>query len=166
MERLRHGARLAREMNLPILVSGGAPDRTKANELSEAQVMAKVLQDELGIQVRWIEDQSNTTEENLKNSLGILEKDQIKKIYLATHFWHMPRVLQTVIQIQRKQATTVTKKDSSGNGFDMEVVPAPHGYYQKQNYTPLDFYPSSEGFQRTRWIFHELMDSLQCVIKY
>lgn len=166
MERIRYGARLAREMNLPILVSGGAPDRTQLNELSEAQVMAKVLQDELGIQVRWIEGQSHTTEENLKNSLEILEKDQIKKIYLVTHFWHMPRALQTVRQIQKKQATTVTKKDDSRNGSDIEIVLAPHGYYQKQNYTPLDFYPSSEGFQRTRWIIHELLGSLYYRIKY
>jgi len=166
MERVRFGARLATEMNLPILVSGGAPDRTQVNELSEAQVMAKVLEEELGIQVRWIEDQSNTTEENLKNSLEILEKDQIQRIYLVTHFWHMPRALQTLRQIQRKQATTITQKNNSGNGFDIEIVPAPHGYYQKQNYTPLDFYPSSEGFQRTRWVLYELLGSLYYRIKY
>jgi len=77
----------------------------------------------------------------------------------------MPRALQTVRQIQKKQATTITRKDSSGNGLDMEVVPAHHGYYQKQNYTPLDFYPSSEGFQRTRWVFHELLGSLYYRIK-
>lgn len=166
MERLRHGAHLTREMNLPILVSGGAPDRTKANEFSEAQVMAKVLQEEFGIQVQWIENQSNTTEENLKNSLEILEKDQIKKIYLVTHFWHMPRALQTVRQIQRKREAVVTKKNDAGNDFDIEVIPAPHGYYQKHSYTPLDFYPSSEGLQRTRWVLHELLGSLYYRIKY
>ncbi len=29
-------------------------------------------------------------------------------------------------------------------------VPAPMGFYQKTALTPLDFYRSSEGFQRTR----------------
>jgi len=45
------------------------------------------------------------------------------------------------------------------------VIAAPHGYYQKELYMPLDFYPSAEGFQRTRWIFHELWGVLYYRIK-
>ncbi len=43
LERLRVGARLAKESNLPILLTGGAPDRTDARDLSEAMVMSVVL---------------------------------------------------------------------------------------------------------------------------
>jgi hypothetical protein len=40
------------------------------------------------------------------------------------------------------------------------------GFYQKEQYTPLDFYPSNEGFQRTRWIWHELLGSLWYWLKF
>ena len=139
MERLRHGARLAKQTQLPILVSGGAPDRSSPQELAEGQVMQKVLEQELALSPRWIESQSNTTEENAKLSALTLKKEGIHTIYLVTHFWHMPR------------AQTFFEKEG------LNVVPAPMGFYQKTVFTPLDFYPSSEGFQRTRWIWHEIL---------
>ncbi len=77
---------MTRTLNIPILVGGEASDRTTEGELSEAQVMAKVLLEEFGIQVKWIEDQSNTTKEDIKNSIVILSKENIEKVYLVTHF--------------------------------------------------------------------------------
>lgn len=56
MERLRAGARLAKTINLPILLTGGAPDRMNAKDLSEAKVMSMVLKQELGIDARWVEE--------------------------------------------------------------------------------------------------------------
>ncbi len=166
-ERLRHAARLARTLNIPILLSGGAPDRTTEGELSEAQVMAQVLRQELGIDAKWIEDQSNTTEENLKNSLAILSRENIEKVYLVTHFWHMPRAMQTVKVIQKNDQKEGFKPNPivEQKWVNITVIAAPHGYYQKEQYTPLDFYPSAEGFQRTRWIFHELWGALYYRIK-
>ncbi len=153
------------------MVSGGAPDRTTKHELSEAQIMAKVLRQELGINARWIEDQSNTTEENLKNSLVILSRENIEKVYLVTHFWHMPRAMQTVKVIQKndqkleqKEGFKPTHSVEQKRG-GITVIAAPHGYYQKEQFTPLDFYPSAEGFQRTRWVFHELWGALYYRIK-
>jgi uncharacterized SAM-binding protein YcdF (DUF218 family) len=148
MERLRYGARLAKVTQLPVLLTGGAPDRVDKKDIPEAVLMSKVLQDELGIQSKWIEFSSNTTQENARESAQILRKEGIKTIYLVTHFWHMPR------------AKAIFKKE----GF--QVVEAPMGFYQKKNFTPLDFYPSSEGFQRTRWIFHEILGSLWYRLKF
>ncbi len=167
-ERLRHAAPLARTLNIPILLSGGAPDRTTEGELSEAQVMAQVLRQELGIDAKWIEDQSNTTEENLKNSLAILSRENIEKVYLVTHFWHMPRAMQTVKVIQKNDQKEGFKPNPTvgQKRVNITVIAAPHGYYQKEQYTPLDFYPSAEGFQRARWIFHELWGALYYRIKY
>ncbi len=170
-ERLRHAARLARALNIPILVSGGAPDKTTQDELSEAQVMAKMLREELGIDAKWIEDQSNTTEENLKNSLAILSSENIEKVYLVTHFWHMPRAMQTVKVIQKNDQKLDQKEGFKPNPtveqkqVNIAVIAAPHGYYQKEQYTPLDFYPSAEGFQRARRVFHELWGVLYYRIK-
>ena len=142
MERLRAGARLAKDSNLPILLTGGAPDRTDVKDLSEAMVMSMVLKQELGIEAKWLEEQSNTTQENALQSSKILNEEGIKTIYLVTHFWHMPRAK---VQFEKQ-------------GFT--VIEAPMGFYQKGQYIPLDFYPSNEGFQRTRWIWHELLGSL------
>jgi uncharacterized SAM-binding protein YcdF (DUF218 family) len=148
MERLRAGARLAKVSHLPILLTGGAPDRTNATDLSEAKVMSMVLKQELGIDARWLEEQSNTTQENALQSAKILHQEGIQTIYLVTHFWHMPRAR---VQFEKQ---------------GLKVVEVPMGFYQKEQLTPLDFYPSHEGFQRTRWIWHELLGALWYRLKF
>ena len=148
MERLRYGARLAKQTKLPILVTGGAPDKASTQELSEAFVMKLVLEQELGLSPQWLEEQSNTTQENAKFSARILKDEGIKTIYLVTHFWHMPR------------AQAIFEKEG------LIVIPAPMGFYQKTAFTPLDFYPSSEGFQRTRWIWHEILGNIWYRVKF
>lgn len=148
MERLRFGARLARATRLPILLTGGAPDKTSAKDISEAQLMSRVLQSELHLQARWVEGESSTTQENAKLSANMLKKENIHTIYLVTHFWHMPR------------AKAIFEREG------LRVLEAPMGFYQKQSFTPPDFYPSSEGLQRTRWIFHEILGSLWYRLKF
>jgi len=142
MERLRLGSRLAKATHLPVLVTGGAPDRVSAKDIPEAQLMSQVLQLELGSPVKWIEDQSATTQENAAFSAKILKKEHIDRIYLVTHFWHMPRA----------------KGFFEGQG--LRVIEVPTGFYQKEQFNPLDFYPSNEGFQRSRWIWHEILGEL------
>ena len=148
MERLRFGSRLAKVTGLPILVTGGAPDRVSEKDIPEATLMSHVLQDELGIKTNWIESNSNTTQENAQESAKILKKEGVQTIYLVTHFWHMPR------------AKAIFEKEG------LQVVEAPMGYYQKNQFTPLDFYPSSEGFQHARWIFHEILGQLWYRLKF
>ena len=148
LERLRYGARLAKQTNLPILVTGGAPDKTSSKDLAEAQVMKIVLEKEYSISPKWIEDQSNTTQENALRSAKMLKKDDIESVYLVTHFWHMPR------------AKTIFEKQG------LMVLEAPMGFYQKTAFTPSDFYPSSEGFQRTRWVWHEILGNLWYRVKF
>jgi uncharacterized SAM-binding protein YcdF (DUF218 family) len=148
MERLRAGARLAKAINLPILLTGGAPDRTDARDLSEAKVMSMVLKKELGIDARWLEEQSNTTQENALQSAKILHQEGIKTIYLVTHFWHMPRA----------------KSQFEKQG--LRVIEVPMGFYRKEQFTPLDFYPSNEGFQRVRSVWHEIIGNNWYRVKY
>jgi uncharacterized SAM-binding protein YcdF (DUF218 family) len=148
IERLRYGVRLARQTKLPILVTGGTPDKASKQELSEAFMMKLVLEQELSLSPQWLEDQSNTTQENAIRSAEILKKEGIKSIYLVTHFWHMPR------------AKAVFEKEG------LNVIEASMGFYQKTAFNPLDFYPSSEGFQRTRWIWHEILGNLWYRVKF
>ncbi len=74
--------------------------------------------------------------------LKFLKKESVKSVYLATHFWHMPR------------AKAVFEKEG------LNVIEAPMGFYQKTALTPLDFYPGGEGFRRTRWIWYEILGNL------
>jgi uncharacterized SAM-binding protein YcdF (DUF218 family) len=80
--------------------------------------MKIVLEKEYSISPKWIEDQSNTTQENALRSVEILRKDCIQSVYLDTHFWHMPR------------AKTVFEKQG------LKLVEAPMGFYQKNPSPP------------------------------
>ena len=137
--RLRTGARLAKVTHLPILVTGGRPDKVKPDDLPEGKLMAMILEKELQTPVKWIEDQSNTTQENAKFSAKILKQNQIDTIYLVTHVTHMPR------------SKMIFEKE------ELKVIPVPLGYYFKDPLTPLDYFPKGDGLAKTREIWHEIL---------
>lgn len=139
MERLRMGARLGKYSHLPILVTGGLPDKTNTKELPEGTMMATVLEKELATPVKWIEKNSNTTQENAEFSSKILKASGIQEIYLVTHFWHMPRAYQEFTKA------------------GLVVIPVPVGFESKEKFTPLDYLPSSAGLLRTQQVWHELL---------
>jgi uncharacterized SAM-binding protein YcdF (DUF218 family) len=147
MERVRYGVTLSQATRLPILLTGGAPDATSSIELTEAELTQKVLNNEFQVQARWVEKQSRTTEENAAFSAKILKQEGINHIYLVTHFWHMPR------------AKAVFEK------YGLKVTPAPMGFYQKDQFHPLDFYPSTAGIERIRFIWSEALGLIWYRIK-
>jgi uncharacterized SAM-binding protein YcdF (DUF218 family) len=146
-ERLRYGVTLFQATALPILLTGGAPDATSTNELTESVLTRKILKDEFQIQARWIENRSTKTEENAAFSAKLLKQEGITHIYLVTHFWHMPR------------AQAVFEK------YCLKVTPSPMGFYQRNEFHPLDFYPSSAGIERTRFIWSEALGLIWYRIK-
>ena len=148
LERVRMAAKLARQTGLPILTSGGQPDATDVNGHSEAEVMSRVLKNEYALDVKWLESQSHTTQENARYSFEMLKKEQVHRVYLVTHFWHMPRA-QKIFEKQ---------------GF--QVTPIPHGFWDIQRYTPLDFYPSSSAFTSSRQVWHEVLGSVWYRLRY
>jgi uncharacterized SAM-binding protein YcdF (DUF218 family) len=147
MERVRYGVTLSQATHLPILLTGGAPDATSSNELTEAELTQKVLKNEFQVQARWLEKQSRTTEENAAFSAKMLKQEGITHIYLVTHFWHMPR------------AHAVFEK------YGLKVTPAPMGFYQKDQFHPVDFYPSTAGIERARFIWSEALGLIWYRIK-
>ena len=132
--RLRYGARLAREYRLPVLVTGGKPDR---EDSSEAELMAKTLEQDFGVEVRWREHDSINTIENARYSARILSEANIKKVILVTDAWHMPR--------------SVERFRNAG----LEVLPAPTNYLSQPRLTPVDFLPSAEGLRKSNIALHE-----------
>lgn len=103
LERLRYGARLARDTGLPVLVSGGAP----TGQLPEAELMKETLETDFGVPVRWAETGSLDTRQNAELSTPMLKAAGVRRILLVTHAAHMPR----------------TRAEFEAQGID--VVPAP-----------------------------------------
>jgi uncharacterized SAM-binding protein YcdF (DUF218 family) len=91
LERVRAGAALYRRTGLPILVTGGAPQ--DAPDASLAGMMARSLDADFHVPVRWIEPAAQDTWENAADSAAILKAQGIGSIYLVTHAWHMRRAL-------------------------------------------------------------------------
>lgn len=87
LERLRYGARLARESGLPVLVSGGAP----AGGVPEALLMRTALEQDFRVPVRWVESVSRDTRENARMSAVQLHAAGVRRILLVTHAAHMRR---------------------------------------------------------------------------
>jgi len=87
LERLRYGARLARETGLPLLVTGGAP----TGDVPEAELMQAALEIDFGIPVRWVETASRDTRQNAQFSAVPLKAAGVQRILLVTHAAHMPR---------------------------------------------------------------------------
>lgn len=137
--RLRYAARLQRETGKPILVTGGKP---RGNDSSEAQQMKSVLENEFKVPVQWTEDESDNTLENARYSYQLLQKSGIKRIYLVTHAWHMPRSIRVF------QAA----------GF--EVVPAPTAFTTHYQTDLLSFMPNADSLSASSVFMHELIGLL------
>lgn len=108
LERVRYGARLARQSGLPVLVSGGAPAKSEP----EAALMKKTLEEDFGVAVRWAEERSLDTRDNARLSAAILLPAGARRIVLVTHAAHMRRAVDAF----------------AGAGF--EVIPAPTAFQQ------------------------------------
>eukprot|EP01034_Spumella_vulgaris_P044311 gene44310-55105_t len=63
LARMRYGARLQHQTNLPLLVTGGNADPARGIP-PKAEAMARVLRDDFRTEVRWVEAASATTAEN------------------------------------------------------------------------------------------------------
>ncbi len=134
LPRLRYAARLQRETQLPLLVTGGV---LYGDSESEAETMARMLRDDFGVSVRWIEGTSINTEENARFSAKILQAAGVRRILLVTDALHMPRS-QAIFEAA---------------GF--QVVPAPTMFLARGPLKPLDFLPNGEGMRRSHYAMHE-----------
>ena len=137
--RLRYGAHLYRALKAPLLVSGGAPG---GDYTPEADSMKEVLEREFQVPVAWTEAASATTLENARSSFQILNAAGIRRIYLVTHAWHMPRARYAF--------------ESAG----FEVIPAPTHFIThtgRFRATVLDFVPTAYALQYSAWFFHEVI---------
>ena len=117
LARVRMAARLARQYDLPIVVSGGRP---RFGEQPEAALMAESLRSDFGLRSPiWIEGQAFNTAQNASRSLALLEKRHIRRIYLVTSALHMPRAMDWFQHVE------------------LEVTPAPCDYRLDRGVKPI-----------------------------
>jgi uncharacterized SAM-binding protein YcdF (DUF218 family) len=134
LDRCRYGAYLARRTGLPLLVSGGVlrPDRPAVSLR-----LARFIEDELGVPVRWTEERSSTTLENARFTAELLRAEGIQRIALVTHAWHMPRAR--------------TAFERAG----LDVLPAPTAEAPSPQDWQHGLVPSAESFQLSVRVLHE-----------
>jgi len=135
LERLRYGAKLARETGLPILVSGGVA----GVNYPEAWMMAESLKQDFGIPPLWLEDRSENTEQNARYTAAMLKQAGIERIVLVTHAAHMRRALAYF--------------KASG----LQVVPAPTAFFTPMADADnmLSWLPSANAAYAGWYVMHE-----------
>ena len=143
--RLRHGARLYRLTHLPVLVSGGAPDRGGE---SEAAVMARSLREDFQTPVRWTEDTSENTAQNAMHAAKQLQEAGINRVLLVTDAIHMPRA---------KQIFSKT---------GLIVISAPTDFRTRAPLSAAAFIPGGASLQGSHYALHEWVGMLWYKIRY
>lgn len=133
LQRLRYGARLAKQTGLPVLVSGGAPSGGSPLALA----MREALERDFGVAVKWTESASLDTRENALFSWQTLKRDKIERILLVTQATHM-----------RRARTYFTAA-----GF--EVIPAPTVFASPSPSIAYDFLPTEIGMNQSAAALHE-----------
>lgn len=134
LARLRYAAHLYRTLKKPVLVTGGAPERSP---VPEGDLMKQVMERDFGVPVQWVEKSSNNTWENAQLSQRMLKPAGIDRIYLVTHAWHMRRA-----RVAFEHA-----------GFT--VIPAPTGYTTSFRPTLIDFLPDAPALDDSGRFFRE-----------
>ena len=141
--RLRYGVWLARQSGLPLAFTGGMGlAASSAQDVSEAEVAARVAQEDYGLTIRWLESKSRDTSENARLLAPLLKKDGVQRIALVTDASHMPR---SVMAFERA-------------GF--AVTPASTAYVLPARNSLLEWLPSASGLQASQQILHEWLGIL------
>ncbi|MEP6996259.1 MAG: YdcF family protein [Betaproteobacteria bacterium] len=138
LERVRYGARVARDTGLPVLVTGGST----YGGTPEAELMRDALQRELSVAVRWAEKRSRTTHENAQYSAAMLSAAGIGRVILVAHAFDMRRA--------------TAEFAASG----IATVPAATGIPSRGPARVLDFMPGINGLQASYYALYEILANL------
>jgi uncharacterized SAM-binding protein YcdF (DUF218 family) len=134
LERTRYGARLARQTELPVLVTGGS---VKGDTRPEAHLMRESLEGEFGVPVKWIEDRSRNTHENALRSAEVLRAAGVQRVLVVVHGFDVPRA----------------KAEFAATG--LEVIVAPTQIPRLEGLVVGDFLPSVSALETSYWALYE-----------
>lgn len=143
LQRLRYGAWLARRTGKPLAFAGGigwaaAGMPTKA----EGTVARRVLQEDYGLPLKWMDDRSRDTAENAARMGQMLLPAGVRTIALVTDATHIPRAAAAFRAV----------------GF--EVLPAPTDLPLPESRPVLEWLPSSHGAATVRSLLREWLGRL------
>lgn len=125
LTRLRYGVALQRKTQLPLLISGGAPEGGQA----EALVIAETLRNDYGITARWLESTALDTHDSALRSAALLKADGIRSILLVTEGFHMRR--------------SILEFKAAG----LEVIAAPTVIASHAEAVAVSFFPGADSMQ-------------------
>jgi uncharacterized SAM-binding protein YcdF (DUF218 family) len=134
LERVRYGARVAKQTGLPVLVTGGS---VLGDSETEAKLMRDALDNEFGVTVRWIEDRSRNTRQNAEFSAAILRAQGIRRVVLVMHSFDMPRARSEFARV------------------GIATIPAPTGIPSDTIDWPSDVFPGIGGLQASYYACYE-----------
>ncbi len=142
MVRLHYGAWLARQTGRPLAYSGGV-GWGQTHGPSEADIAEHIARDSWQQTFRVKEGRSRDTRENAQKTLPLLAQVGVRRVYLVTHSWHMPRALRHFT--------------AAAAPHGIEVVPAPMGFPRSDAIRILAWIPTMGGFQLVHAVTHELL---------
>lgn len=145
LERLAYAARLARVTGLPLLLSGGAVE----TQLAEAEVMQRALRSGFGLEARWLETRSRTTEENARDTVALLKTLALHRVLLVTSSVHMRRSVA----------------EFHAAGIDPVAAPAPDGAASYWGGGLRAWLPSSAGLVRSHAALYEIAGEWVAVLR-
>lgn len=138
LARLRYGVRLARQSGKPLAFAGGVGwSAIGTGAAAEGEVARRVVSEDYGLALRWVDDRSRDTAENARRLHILMQRDGVRRIALVTDAWHMPRAAM--------EFETV--------GFD--VTDAPTGFAGARERTVLEWLPSAHGLSGSRQVLRE-----------
>ena len=132
--RCRYGAALARRTGLPLMITGGVlrPDRRPVSH-----VLRDYVEDELGVEVAWTDDEARTTRGNARGVARLMAEHDLRRAAVVTNAWHMPRALLAFEQ----------------EGVD--VLPAPTGPHSAPSKLLEGIVPRGKTLRDSCWALHE-----------
>lgn len=138
LQRLQYAATLQRRSQLPVLVTGGAPEGGRP----EGEVMQNVLEQQFGVPVRWVESASLDTAGNAALSAPLLRAAGVQRVALVSQAWHLPRAVALF----------------EAQGFT--VLPAPTGFRTRPPGAWKRYLPSAEALLASQTALHEWLGRL------
>lgn len=145
LKRLEYGARLHRQTGLPVLVTGGSPD---GSAQTEAALMARVLQADFGVDVRWQEGNSNNTRDNAVMSAAMLKQAGISQVLVVTDAIHMPRAMLAF------------------TAAGLQSTAAPTMFAGTARPLPTDYFPRASNLALASYAMHEWTGQLWYRLRY
>ncbi|MDB5750340.1 MAG: hypothetical protein JWP65_761 [Ramlibacter sp.] len=138
LQRVRYAAWLARRTGKPVGFAGGTGwAGAGVATQTEGTVAKRVLQEEYGITVRWMDDRSRDTRENAARMAEQLLPAKVRHIALVTDATHMPRAV------------------SHFRAAGFTVLPAPTDIPQAEGRPLLEWLPSTRGLATSSQVLRE-----------